>query len=120
LTHSLQPPGDPTLLIAYKVKTRFPKFAASNSTCTAYSEVVLAANEVPSINDITAGELAPLLPRVAAFDPVVKKAIAAGRLRVCSSGSDLPVIDLTRVSPALAAEAAGADLLVGAAQQRDD
>ena len=44
-------------------------------------EVVLAANEVPAINDVTAGELAPLLPRVAAFDTAVAEAVAAGRLR---------------------------------------
>ena len=75
-------------------------------------EVILAANEIPSINDITAAELAPLLPRVAAFDPTVAEAVDNGRLRVCSSGSDLPVIDLTRISPRLAAEVEGADLVV--------
>lgn len=75
-------------------------------------EVILAANEVPSINDITAQELTPLLTRVASFDPVVADAIAAGRLRVCSSGSDLPVIDLSCISPGLAEAAEGVDLVV--------
>ena len=58
--------------------------------------MILAANEVPSINDITASELEPLVERVAAFDPVVREAIDGNRLRVVSSGSDLPVIDLSR------------------------
>ena len=31
---------------------------------------------------------------------------------VCSSGSDLPVIDLARLSPGMVAEAEGADLVV--------
>ena len=75
-------------------------------------EVILAANEVPSINDITASELAPLVERVAAFDPVVREAIDGKRLRVVSSGSDLPVIDLSRTSTALAEAAKGADLVV--------
>jgi len=44
------------------------------------------SRQVPSINDITAGELAPLLLRVAAADPAVAVMVAAGRLRVCSSG----------------------------------
>ena len=74
--------------------------------------MILAANEVPSINDITASELAPLVERVAAFDPVVREAIDGKRLRVVSSGSDLPVIDLSRTSTALAEAAKGADLVV--------
>ena len=41
---------------------------------------------VPSINDITAAELRALLPRLAALDPVLAEAMAAGTLRVCSSG----------------------------------
>ena len=60
--------------------------------------MILAANAVASINDITAAELAPLLPRVAAFDPVVAAALAAGRMRVCSTGTATPSLlqlDLT-------------------------
>ena len=67
--------------------------------------------EVPSINDITASELAPLVERVAAFDPVVREAIDGKRLRVVSA-KRLPVIDLSRTSTALAEAAKGADLVV--------
>ena len=75
-------------------------------------DVTLAANETPPINDITARELTPLIRRVAEFDPATRAAVEEGRLRAVSSGSDLPVIDLTKISPAAATAAAGADLIV--------
>ncbi len=37
----------------------------------AFAQVVLAANEEPSINDITASELTPLLEQAAQLDPDV-------------------------------------------------
>ena len=98
---------------------------------------VLAANERPSINDVTARELRALLPRVAeaerlgfsggsgAFGAhsernenenaslgVFQRALDANTLVVVSSGSDLPVIDLSRVSAELVDAARGADLVV--------
>lgn len=77
------------------------------------THVILAANEAPSINDITAAELAALLlPAAAAADVALGEAVAAGRLRVVSSGSGLPVIDLSALSPGLAAACEGADLVV--------
>lgn len=84
------------------------------------AEVVLAANERPSINDVTAREARALLPRVAkaerdalgAGKAVIARALSENRLVVVSSGSDLPVIDLTRVSSELRDAARGADLVV--------
>lgn len=77
------------------------------------AEVVLAANSFPSINDITAAELAPLLAAAAAADPsVLGPGVAEGRIRVVANGSDTPVIDLRRLSPQLCAEAEHADLVV--------
>jgi len=77
------------------------------------SQVVLAANEKPSINDITAAELAPLLARAAAGDALLSRCLAERALRVVSSGNDLGVIDLSRVSAEVAAEAAdGCDLVI--------
>jgi type II pantothenate kinase len=58
---------------------------------------VLAANNRPTINDITAGELQPLLAAAAADDATLGAAVASGRLAVVSSGSDMPVIDVSRV-----------------------
>ena len=62
------------------------------------TEVVLAANEVPSINDITAEELRPLLQRAAQGDAVIGRAVAEGVLRCVSSGSADPIIHLGQVS----------------------
>lgn len=76
------------------------------------TRVTLAANTVPSINDVTAEELAAMLPLIAAHDAVVRDAMADGRMRVIASGSDLPVIDLRFLSPALVEAARGADLVV--------
>jgi len=87
-------------------------------------EVVIAANELPSINDITASELKHLLPDIFAAEEmktsdeninpsddeenrpkgIFRKAAESGRFRVVSSGNGLPVIDLSRVSPELSAE----------------
>lgn len=76
------------------------------------TRVILAANTVASINDVTADEMLALLPRVAAFDAVFASALADGSVRVVASGSDLPVIDLRYLSPELVRETAAADLIV--------
>ena len=91
------------------------------------AEVVLAANERPSINDFTARKLRALLPRVAEAERarhvfnenenvhnenVFQRALDTNTLVVVSSGSDLPVIDLSRVSAELVDAARGADLVV--------
>lgn len=74
------------------------------------TDVVMAANAVPSINDCTASELKDLLAAVE--DGALKDALSSGRLRVVSSGSDLPVIDLSKISPEVAKEVEDAELVV--------
>ena len=77
------------------------------------TRVTLAANSVPSINDVTAEELSSqILPVAAAADAVIRDALADGRLRVIASGSDLPVIDLRKLSPALCDAVADAQLVI--------
>ncbi|KAI8466830.1 MAG: hypothetical protein J3K34DRAFT_432423 [Monoraphidium minutum] len=76
------------------------------------TQVVLAANALPSINDITAPELAPLLAAAAPGDALLARALAERTLRVVSSGNDLGVIDLSKVSLELASEAEGCDLVI--------
>ncbi|PSC71487.1 pantothenate kinase-like [Micractinium conductrix] len=76
------------------------------------TEVIIAANSAPSINDITAAELEALLPQICAADPVLCKGVSTRRLQVVASGSGLPVIDLSQISPELADLAAVADLIV--------
>ena len=59
--------------------------------------VVLAANERPCINDTTAAELLGVLQLATLFDKVIGRALVEGTLSVVSTGTDLPVIDLSRV-----------------------
>jgi damage-control phosphatase, subfamily II, stand-alone protein len=76
------------------------------------TEVVFAANEIASINDMTANEMGDVVAGAATVDAALRSAVAVGRLRVVSSGSDQPGIDLRQVSMEVAAEAEGADLVV--------
>lgn len=76
------------------------------------TQVVIAANELPSINDITASELDIVLPDIAQQDDIICKAVADQRLKIISSGNDLPVIDLTKLSEELVTHAKDADLIV--------
>lgn len=99
------------------------------------TEIVLCANEAPAINDITAEELEGILNSLDSnlfcdhnegveqdcTDSskledlkeddkneglsLLASAVDCGRLRVVSSGNDMPVIDLRRVGKALNAEA---------------
>ncbi len=59
--------------------------------------VVIAANSMPSINDITAKELTQILNRAAQNDKLLSRSWQEGTLQVVESGSDLPVIDLSKV-----------------------
>lgn len=59
--------------------------------------VVLAANEVPALNDITAAELQVLLKDVAQLDKLLGRAVEEQVITVVSSGNSLPIIDLTKV-----------------------
>lgn len=75
------------------------------------TRVVLAANEAPSINDITAAELQPLLVEAAQVDGIIQSALAQGDLKVVSSGNAIPVIDLSGVSREIAAEASSGNFI---------
>lgn len=76
------------------------------------ARVVVAANELPAINDMTYPEAAEVLRAAGEADAPLRDALADGRLACVSSGNDLPVMDLRRVSPGLAERAAGCDLVV--------
>lgn len=71
--------------------------------------VTLGANERPSLNDVTAAELEPILAAArrsnAGFD-------AAQRITVRSTGNAAPLIDLAHVDPDFARHARDASLLV--------
>ncbi|MCX5661355.1 MAG: ARMT1-like domain-containing protein [Planctomycetota bacterium] len=78
------------------------------------TNVLLAANTAPSLNDITRDELEPLLDGIAKWDPTIAAARADGRLELVASGNGLPLIDLTRISGELveATERRAVDLVV--------
>jgi damage-control phosphatase, subfamily II, stand-alone protein len=78
------------------------------------TKVVLCANDVPSINDITIKELRELVfPRLLEMgDEVFKNAIEMGTLSCCGSGNDMPVIDLREISEECAEVCSDCDLIV--------
>lgn len=65
--------------------------------------VVLSANTEPSLNDVTHDELVGLVNRVAAFDSVIRDARSDHQLRLVASGNWAPLMDLSKISPELAA-----------------
>jgi type II pantothenate kinase len=74
--------------------------------------VVLAANDGPALNDITIGELRPLLRQLAERDPYMTRMLAEDRIAAVGSGGDTPLIDLGEVSNECNAEAVRSDLVV--------
>ena len=78
------------------------------------TEVMIAANSEPSLNDVTIVELADLLAKARALDAVLDAALRDGRLTTEASGNWAPLIDLKMISPELVAKVAAdpVDLLV--------
>eukprot|EP00245_Coleochaete_scutata_P016448 TRINITY_DN7690_c0_g1_i1.p1 TRINITY_DN7690_c0_g1~~TRINITY_DN7690_c0_g1_i1.p1 ORF type:complete len:370 (+),score=97.00 TRINITY_DN7690_c0_g1_i1:49-1158(+) len=78
------------------------------------TKVVLAANDVASINDITYHELIDMLEKMEAKkeEELLLHGVDSGRLTCVNSGNDAPVIDLSAISPELAWASEGADLVV--------
>ncbi len=75
-------------------------------------QIVLAANELPSLNDITADETVELLQQLSAIDADLASYVNAGLFEVVSTGNDIPLLDLAEVSDELNEAAADADLVV--------
>lgn len=71
-------------------------------------EVVLAANERPTLNDMTVHEVRNWWPRICEVEP----SFADLPIRIVSTGTGEPLIDLRRVSPELNQAARDADLVV--------
>ncbi len=71
-------------------------------------EVVLTANSLPSLNDVTHLELLGHVERAARIDSIW----ASPDLQLVESGNAAPLIDLTRISEELAHAAHGAALLI--------
>lgn len=75
-------------------------------------KIVLAANELPSLNDITVDETIAVVEQLAAQDRELGDLIEAGMFEVASTGNDMPLIDLSDVSDELNEAAADADLVI--------
>lgn len=67
------------------------------------TSVVLSANTEPSLNDVTHDELVLLVDRIASFDPITREAMQSRQLQLVESGNWAPLMDLTKISPQLAA-----------------
>uniref|UniRef100_A0A2N9EIV9 Damage-control phosphatase ARMT1-like metal-binding domain-containing protein n=1 Tax=Fagus sylvatica TaxID=28930 RepID=A0A2N9EIV9_FAGSY len=74
-------------------------------------QVVLAANDLPSINDVTYPELIEIISKLKDEHGQLM-GVDTSNLLISNSGNDLPVIDLSRVSEELAYLASDADLVV--------
>uniref|UniRef100_A0A8C7KMW7 4'-phosphopantetheine phosphatase n=1 Tax=Oncorhynchus kisutch TaxID=8019 RepID=A0A8C7KMW7_ONCKI len=66
------------------------------------TEVVLASNSSPALNDVTNSELQILTERIAAMDLVIQSAVKEDRLTLVQSGSSSPCLDLSRLDKVLA------------------
>ncbi|GMH02894.1 hypothetical protein Nepgr_004733 [Nepenthes gracilis] len=75
------------------------------------TQVVLAANDLPSINDVTYHELIEIISKLKDEHGQLM-GVDSSNLFIANSGNDLPVIDLTRVSQELAYLASDADLVI--------
>ncbi|KAF8406740.1 hypothetical protein HHK36_008832 [Tetracentron sinense] len=75
------------------------------------TQVILAANDLPSINDVTYPELLEIILKLKDENRQLM-GVDTSNLLIANSGNDLPVIDLTRVSQELAYLASDADLVI--------
>ncbi|KAH1191843.1 Uncharacterized protein GmHk_20G058995 [Glycine max] len=75
------------------------------------SQVILAANDLPSINDVTYSDLIEIIPKLKDEEGRLT-GVSTSNLLIANSGNDLPVIDLTRVSQELAYLANDVDLVI--------
>ncbi|XP_031118820.1 damage-control phosphatase At2g17340-like [Ipomoea triloba] len=75
------------------------------------TQVVLAANDLPSINDVTYTELVDIISKLKDEHGELA-GVDTSNLLIANSGNDLPVIDLSRISQELAYLASDADIVI--------
>ncbi|CAK8572156.1 unnamed protein product [Lathyrus sativus] len=75
------------------------------------SQVVLAANDTPSINDVTYSELIEIVSKLKDEEGRLL-GVSTSNLLIANSGNGLPVIDLTKVSQELNCLASDVDLVI--------
>lgn len=72
------------------------------------TQVLIAANELPTLNDMACCDIQALWPQLLSVEP----SLASLPIRVVSTGTGEPLIDLLAVSEQLNVEAADADLVI--------
>lgn len=76
------------------------------------TQVLLAANDQPALNDVTYPEMIELLDEVSKVDQVMQRLIADGLIVAVNSGCAAPLIDLRYVSDSLNKAMQGVDLVM--------
>ncbi len=76
------------------------------------TRVIIAANRLPALNDMTVHEVQALLPRLQAIDPALDRLVKDGRILAIDSGGTAPLIDLREVSDEANTHAGETDLLI--------
>jgi damage-control phosphatase, subfamily II, stand-alone protein len=76
------------------------------------TRVIIAANRLPALNDITVGEIRALLPRLQALDPTLDDLVRTGQILPIDSGNAIPLIDLREISEEVNRHAPQTDLLI--------
>nr|KAF6507034.1 pantothenate kinase 4 (inactive) [Rousettus aegyptiacus] len=78
------------------------------------TEVILACNSGPALNDVTYSEALIVAERIAAMDPTIHSALREERLLLTQTGSSSPCLDLSRLDKGLAVlvRERGTDLVV--------
>ncbi|XP_074074787.1 4'-phosphopantetheine phosphatase isoform X2 [Macrotis lagotis] len=66
------------------------------------TEVILACNSGPALNDVTYNESLIVAERIAAMDPLIQSALKEDRLLLVQTGSSSPCLDLSRLDKGLA------------------
>ncbi|KAM6313061.1 4'-phosphopantetheine phosphatase [Podargus strigoides] len=66
------------------------------------TEVILACNSGPALNDVTYSESLIVTERIAAMDPVIQSALREEKLLLVQTGSSSPCLDLSRLDKGLA------------------
>lgn len=66
------------------------------------TEVILACNSGPALNDVTYSESLIVTERIAAMDPVIHSALKDEKLLLVQTGSSSPCLDLSRLDQGLA------------------
>ncbi|XP_030364046.1 4'-phosphopantetheine phosphatase isoform X3 [Strigops habroptila] len=66
------------------------------------TEVILACNSGPALNDVTYSESLIVTERIAAMDPIIQSALKEEKLLLVQTGSSSPCLDLSRLDKGLA------------------